>query len=56
MIPGMNVVYKGMMTPTKPMGRVMTELAMRTERLEGSGVELEGTLVTNAGFRRMAGL
>jgi hypothetical protein len=57
MIPGLNVVYKGLMTPTKPMGRIMTELAMkRGEKLEGSGIEMEGTLVTNEGFRRMAGL
>jgi hypothetical protein len=57
MIPGLNVVYKGLMTPTKPMGRIMTELAMkRGEELEGSGIEMEGTLVTNEGFRRMAGL
>lgn len=57
MIPGLNVVYTPIMTPTKPMGRIMTELAMsRGERLEGRGIEMEGTLITNAAIRRMAGL
>jgi hypothetical protein len=57
MIPGLNVVYKSLMTPTKPMGRIMAELAMkRGEKLEGSGIEMDGMLVTNAAFRRMAGL
>lgn len=53
----MNLVYKSMMIPTKPMGRVFTELAMsRGEPLEGDGVGLEGTLLTNIGIRRLSGL
>ncbi|KAH6612761.1 hypothetical protein C7974DRAFT_84914 [Boeremia exigua] len=57
LIKPMNLLYKSMMTPTQPMGRVFTELAMsRGEPLEGSGVALEGTLLTNIGIRRLSGL
>jgi hypothetical protein len=57
MIPAFNLGYKGIMTPTRQMGRVFTELAMsRGERLEGSGVEMEGTLLSNVGIRRLSGL
>jgi hypothetical protein len=53
----LNVVYTSIMTPTRPMGRIMTELAMsRGKPLHESGVEMDGTLVTNAAIRRMAGL
>lgn len=53
----MNLVYKNMMTPTQPMGKVFTELAMsQGEPLKGSDVELEGTLLTNIGIRRLSGL
>jgi hypothetical protein len=46
-----------MMTPTKEMGAVMTELAMsRGERLEGKDIGMEGRLVSNVALRRMAGL
>lgn len=57
MIRPMNLLYKNMMTPTQPMGRVFTELAMsKGEPLSGTGVELEGTLLTNIGIRRLSGL
>ena len=57
MMSPMNLVYKSMMTPTQPMGKVFTELAMsKGEPLEGTGVGLEGTLLTNIGIRRMSGL
>ncbi|KAL6709630.1 hypothetical protein ACN47E_001058 [Coniothyrium glycines] len=53
----LNVVYKGLMTPTRPMGRIMTELAMsKGEPLEGADIGMEGRLVPNAAIRRMAGL
>jgi hypothetical protein len=56
-VPGLNVVYKGIMTPTKPMGEVMVRLAMSSgEKLEGSGIGMEGTLVSNEALRRMGGL
>lgn len=57
LVPPLNVVYKGLMTPTRPMGRIMTELAMsKGEPLEGRGIEMEGRLVRNSAIRRMAGL
>ena len=53
----LNVVYKSLMTPTQPMGRIFTELAMsKGEPLQGSGIEMEGYLVRNAAIRRMSGL
>ncbi|KAH7401739.1 hypothetical protein DE146DRAFT_610212 [Phaeosphaeria sp. MPI-PUGE-AT-0046c] len=57
MIPGFQMLYKPILTPTKPMGKIMTELAMsKGEALQGSGIEMEGTLISNAAIRRMAGL
>ncbi|XPS79648.1 hypothetical protein M3J09_011624 [Ascochyta lentis] len=57
MVAPMNLVYKSMMTPTKPMGEVFTKLAMSNgEPLEGTGVGLDGTLLKNVGIRRMSGL
>ncbi|KAJ4987838.1 nucleoside-diphosphate-sugar epimerase [Stagonosporopsis vannaccii] len=53
----LNNIYKSMMTPTQPMGKVFTELAMsKGDAMKGPDVKLEGTLLTNAGIRRLAGL
>lgn len=53
----LNMVYKGLMTPTRPMGKIMTELAMsKGEPLQGKDIGMEGRLVPNAAIRRMAGL
>lgn len=53
----LNTVYKSLMTPTKPMGKIFTELAMSNgEPLQGQGIEMEGTLVRNTAIRQMAGL
>lgn len=49
--------YKGMMTPTRELSRILTELVMsKGEPLQGKDVGMEGTLVPNAAIRRMAGL
>jgi hypothetical protein len=57
LIPALNVGYQSIMTPTQPMGRIMTELAMsKGEPLQGSDIEMGGTLITNAAIRRMSGL
>jgi hypothetical protein len=57
LIAPMNMVYKSMMTPTQPMGKVMMELAMsKGEPLQGSDVGMEGTLISNVALRRMCGL
>lgn len=57
LIPAINTLYNPMITPTRPMGKIMTELAMRKgEPLEGKDIQMEGTLVTNVAMRRLAGL
>lgn len=57
MIKPMNLLYKTMMTPTKAMGKVFTELAMsKGEPLEGPGVGLENTMLTNIGIRKRSEL
>ncbi|KAF1836794.1 hypothetical protein BDW02DRAFT_208544 [Decorospora gaudefroyi] len=53
----LNLVYPSIMTPTREMGKIMTELAMsKGEPLEGKGIGMEGRLVSNLAIRRMAGL
>ena len=49
------VVWPGMVSPTRELGRVLTELAMSDgEPLNGTGVSGEGRTVSNAGFKRLA--
>jgi hypothetical protein len=49
-----------LMSPTRQLGKVLTELATgeigEGKPLEGNGVDGEGRTVSNAGFRRLAGL
>lgn len=48
--------WKNFMTPTRNMGKVMTELAMsRGEPLEGPTVGMEGRLIPNTHLRQMGG-
>jgi hypothetical protein len=48
---------KSMMTPTRPLGKVLTELAMsKGAPLEGKDIQMGGRLVPNVAIRRMAGL
>jgi hypothetical protein len=50
-------VWKNMMTPTRPMGKVFTELALsQGEPLEGKDIQMEGRLLPNVAIRRMAGI
>jgi hypothetical protein len=50
-------VWKNMMTPTRPMGKVFTELAMsKGEPLEGNDVQMEGRVLPNTAIRRLAGI
>ncbi|CAN9258600.1 unnamed protein product [Alternaria alternata] len=52
-----NAVSKSWMTPTKPMGKIMTELAMSSGApMHDSDMGMEGRLISNIAFRRMAGL
>jgi nucleoside-diphosphate-sugar epimerase len=57
LLPALRAAYKSMVSPTKDLGRVLTDLAMGSgEPLEGKGIVGEGRTITNAGFRRLAGL
>lgn len=49
--------YANGVSPTKDLGRVLTELAMSDgKELEGKGVEGQGRTITNIGMRRLAGI
>ena len=57
MVPPMNLLYKSMMTPTREMGKVMTELAMsKGDPMEGKDIGVEGRMLSNVALRRMGGL
>lgn len=57
LLPVLNAVYKGMLSPTRELARVLTDLAKGNgEPLEGKGVSGEGRTVSNAGMRRLAGI
>lgn len=56
-LPAIRVGYKSMYSPTTELGMVLTQLAMGDgAKLEGKGIEGEGRTVTNAGFRKLAGI
>lgn len=57
-IPVMRMLYPGMVSPTKDLGAVLTQLAVGDgERLEeGPGVSGEGRTIGNVRLRKMAGL
>jgi len=57
LLPVLRAANKDMVSPTKDLGRVLTDLAMGSgEPLEGKGIEGEGRIITNVGFRRLAGI
>ena len=57
MLAAMRTLSPGFISPTKKLGRVLTELAMSEgEPLSGAGVTGEGRTVSNAGMRRLAGI
>jgi hypothetical protein len=57
LLAGIAPIYKSMMTPTRPLGKVLTELAMsKGEALRGPDLEMEGRLLPNKAIRRLAGL
>jgi hypothetical protein len=57
LLPVLRNVGKGFLSPTRDLGRVLMELAAGDGKaLSGPGVEGEGRTITNAGFRRLAGL
>ncbi|KAF7719018.1 Uncharacterized protein PECH_000198 [Penicillium ucsense] len=59
--PPIRAFYKGMHSPTAPLGEFLAGLAVngdKLEKLRGTGVESRGSsfIVNNAGFRRIMGL
>lgn len=57
LLPVIEAVYKPMLTPTRPLGKILTELAMSMGApLEGKDIQMDGHLVPNSAIRRMAGL
>jgi hypothetical protein len=57
LLPVIDTVYKPMMTPTRPLGKILTELALsKGAPLEGKDIQMDGQLVSNVALRRMAGL
>ena len=55
--PAVRTFFKGSVSPTAELGRVMMELAIGNgEKLEGNGIGGEGRTVSNKGLRRLAGL
>lgn len=57
LLPVFRTVISGMISPTRELGKVLTELAMGDgEPLAGNGVEGEGRTITNVGMRRLAGI
>jgi len=50
-------MWKNMMTPTKPMGKIFTELALSQGKpLDGNDIQMEGRLLPNVAIRRLAGI
>ena len=57
LLPAFRACWPNLVSPTKDLGRVLTDLAMGDgEPLKGKGIKGEGRNVTNAGFRRLAGI
>jgi nucleoside-diphosphate-sugar epimerase len=55
--PALRACYPDFVSPTKDLGRVLTDLAVGDgEPLEGRGIEGEGRTITNVGMRRLAGI
>ncbi len=58
MMPVLRVLVSNMVSPTKELGRVLTDLALKDgERLkDGPGISGEGRTIANVALRKMAGL
>ena len=57
LLPVLRACYPSMVSPTKDLGRVLTDLAMGNgEPLEGTGIEGEGRTIRNTGLRRLSGI
>jgi len=57
LLPVIDTLYKPMITHTRPLGRILTELAAsKGAPLEGKDIGMNGRLVPNAAIRRMSEL
>ena len=57
LLPVIRKTWSSMISPTRDLGKVLTELALsQGDKLEGKGIEGEGRTITNIGFRRIAGI
>lgn len=57
LLPVMRKTWSNMVSPTRDLGKVLTELALsQGDKLEGKGIEGEGRTIANIGFRRIAGI
>jgi hypothetical protein len=53
----LRTVNPGLISPTRELGRVLVELAVRDgQPLSGAGVDAGGRTISNLGMRRLAGL
>ena len=56
-LPVLGATWKNMLTPTRELGKILTELAMsKGAALEGTDIGMEGRLVPNIAIRRLTGL
>lgn len=56
-LPVLGVTYKNMLTPTRELGKILSELAIsKGAPLEGKDIGMEGRLVSNVAIRRLTGL
>jgi hypothetical protein len=57
LLPALRGLAPSMLSPTKDLGRVLTELAMGDGKpLDGPGIDGEGRTISNKAFRGIAGL
>ena len=57
LVAALRVVMKSMISPTRELGQVATNLASGDgEALKGAGLEDEGRILSNAAIRRLAGI
>lgn len=57
LVSALRVTMKSMLSPTKELGMVATDLASGDgEPLQGTGLEDEGRILSNVAIRRLAGI
>jgi hypothetical protein len=57
LVPALRVTLKSMISPTRELGRVATDLASGDgEPLQGKGLEDEGRILSSGAIRRLSGI